>query len=471
MDGIWVIAAPVVFFGLGLAVGLVLRRHAAAAAGQAAALEARQGEQERAVALAAELARAKAGADRAAELEAALAEQREKATRLLAERTRLEADLDAERRAAAERAAEAERAKQAVRAEIEVLAGRLLEEKGKAMLERSREGLQALLGPLGEKLRAFEAKVEKTYDQENRDRASLLQSLQLLQATQAKLHEDARSLARALTGESKAQGDWGELVLERVLETAGLTEGREYELQVSHTDEEGGRKRPDALVYLPGDRAIVVDAKCSLTAFVESMRAVDEDVREAALERHLASLRAHVKALAGKSYQDVLRQRTLDIVLLFVPNEAAFHAAISRDAGLYEEAFRQGVVLCSPTTLLAALQLIGHVWRSEKQNVNAQRIAEEAGRLLEKLSAFVGDLDGVGTRLTQAQEAFATARAKLATGRGNVLKKAADIAKLGARVKGDKVHALLVEAGGEEAGDEDVQPALLPSARPGARSA
>jgi DNA recombination protein RmuC len=201
------------------------------------------------------------------------------------------------------------------------------------------------------------------------------------------------------------------------------------------------------------------------------MRAVDEDVREAALERHLASLRAHVKALAGKSYQDVLRQRTLDIVLLFVPNEAAFHAALSRDAGLYEEAFRQGVVLCSPTTLLAALQLVGHVWRSEKQNANAQKIAEEAGRLLEKLSAFVGDLDGVGTRLTQAQDAFATARAKLATGRGNVLKKAADIAKLGARVKGDKVHALLVEAGGEEEGDEDVQPALLPTPRTGARSA
>jgi DNA recombination protein RmuC len=466
MDGIWVIAAAVVFFGVGLAIGLVLRRQAVAAARQEGALEAREAaaaaanagraaEQERAVALAAELARARAGAERAAELEAALGEQRETATRLLAERSRLQADLEAERRAAAERAAEAERARQAVRSEIEVLAGRLLEEKGKAMLERSREGLQALLGPLGEKLRAFEAKVEKTYDQENRDRASLLQSLQLLQATQSKLHDDARALARALTGESKAQGDWGELVLERVLETAGLTEGREYELQVSHTDEEGGRKRPDALVYLPGDRAIVVDAKCSLTAFVESMRAVDDEVREAALGRHVASLRAHVKGLAGKGYQDVLRQRTLDIVLLFVPNEAAFHAAIAREAGLYEEAFRQGVVLCSPTTLLAALQLVGHVWRSEKQNANAQRIAEEAGRLLDKLTAFVGDLDAVGARLGQAQESFAAARAKLATGRGNVMKKAADIAKLGARVKGEKVHALLVEAG-EDDRDEEV---------------
>ena len=199
-------------------------------------------------------------------------------------------------------------------------------------------------------------------------------------------------------------------MLERVLETAGLTEGREYDLQLSRTDEDGGRKRPDAVVYLPANRAVIVDAKCSLTAFVEAMRAPEGDEREAALDRHLASVRGHVKALAGKGYQDVLRQRTLDIVLLFVPNEAAFHAAISREAGLYEEAFRQGVVLCSPTTLLAALRLIAHVWRSEKQNANAQRIAEEAGKLLEKLSAFVDDLDEVGARLDQAQETFQAAR-------------------------------------------------------------
>ncbi len=382
-------------------------------------------------------------------------------TRLVEERTRLAAGLEAATRATAERLAEAERTREQVRAEVTVLTGRLLDEKGAAILERNREGLTALLGPLGEKLKAFEAKVDKTYDQENRDRASLLRSLQLLQDTQARLHQDAESLSRALTGESKVQGDWGELVLERVLETAGLTEGREYDLQVSHVDDEGGRKRPDALVYLPANRAIVVDAKCSLTAFVESTRAAGAPEREAALERHLASVRAHVKSLAGKSYQDVLRQRTLDIVLLFVPNEAAFHAAISRDAGLYAEAFRQGVVICSPTTLLAALQLIGHVWRSEKQNANAQRIAEEAGKLLEKLAAFVTDLDGVGARLAQAQESFAAARAKLATGRGNVLKKATDIAQLGARVKPDRIQSLLPEPAEEE---EPVGPPEAPGA-------
>jgi DNA recombination protein RmuC len=362
-----------------------------------------------------------------------------------------EAGLEADRRAAAARAGEAEHAREQVRVEFQVLANRLLDEKGKAMLERSREGLEALLAPVAARLREFEAKVEKTYDLESRDRASLLQSLRHLQETQARLHDDADRLARALTGESKVQGDWGELVLERVLETAGLTEGREYDLQVSHLDEDGGRKQPDALVYLPAERAIVVDAKCSLTAFVESTRASDGAEREAALDRHVESVRKHVKELSAKCYQDVLRQRTLDIVLLFVPNEPAFHAALARAPGLYDEAFQKRVVICSPTTLLAALQLIGHVWRSEKQNANAKRIAEEAGKLLEKLAAFVGDLDDVGARLGLAQRSFAAAREKLATGRGHILGRAAAIAKLGARVKSDRVQELLLEADGEEA--------------------
>lgn len=347
-----------------------------------------------------------------------------------------------------------ERAEGRLRAEVELLAGRLLDERGKAMLDRSHERLRFLLDPVAEKLKAFEAKVEKVYGDDRSDRAALREQLRLLQETQARLHEDAGNLARALTGDSKAQGDWGELVLERVLETAGLTEGREFDLQLSRTDEDGCRKRPDAVVYLPANRAVIVDAKCSLTAFVEAMRAPEGDEREAALDRHLGSVRRHVKELAAKDYQDLLRQRTLDLVLLFVPNEAAFHAAISREAGLYEEAFRQGVVLCSPTTLLAALRLIAHVWRSEKQNVNAQRIAAEAGKLLEKLGAFVDDLDQVGARLDQAKGAFQDARSKLATGRGNVMKRAADIQRLGARAKPDRVESLTSE--GCEGGDEEV---------------
>jgi DNA recombination protein RmuC len=382
MDGGWVIAAAVLSFGLGIAVGLLLRRR-----------------------------------DEVAEA----------------------------------------RAQERLRAEVELLAGRVVGEQGKAMLDRSHERLRFLLDPVAERLRAFEARVERAYGEESRDRAALREQLRLLQEAQSRLHEEADQLARALTGESKVQGEWGELVLERILEGAGLTRGREYDLQVSETDDDGNRKRPDAVVYLPENRAIVVDAKCSLKAFVEAMREPEGEEREAALDRHLGSVRRHVKELAAKGYPELLQQRTLDMVLLFVPNEAAFHAAIAREPGLYEEAFRQGVVLCSPTTLLAALRLIAHVWRSEKQDANARRIAEEAGKLLEKLGAFVEDLDRVGARLEQARDAFQDARGKLATGRGNVMRKAAEIERLGARVKPGRMGDLLAEAAegstGEDAAD------------------
>jgi DNA recombination protein RmuC len=261
--------------------------------------------------------------------------------------------------------------------------------------------------------------------------------------TQARLHKDAEALSKALTRDSKQQGDWGEIVLERVLEAAGLTRGREYELQVNHVDEEGSRKRPDALVFLPEDRAIVVDAKCSLTAFVEASRAADDEGRDRFLDAHVTSMRTHVKGLAGKRYTEVLQQRSLDFVMMFVPSEAAFFAGLSRDPALWEDAFRQGVMLCSPTTLIAALRLVAQLWRTESQNQNARDIAAEAGKLLEKLASFVGDLDAVGDRLAKAQDAFASARAKLATGRGNVLGRAERIASLGAPVKTEKVRALV----------------------------
>jgi DNA recombination protein RmuC len=438
MDGLVIGGVALAFLAVGLGIGLYLRHLALTSARE----------------LKAELSAT------VADLVARTAEAR----KLGEERVRLASELEGERKVARERLEEAARNREQVRAEVEKLAGRVLDEKGKALLDRNQTSLKALLDPLGEKLRNFEAKVETTYDQENRDRARLLESLRILQDTQARLHQDAEALTRALTGDSRAQGDWGELVLERVLETAGLTEGREYDLQLSHTDDAGGRKRPDALVYLPGDRVVVVDAKCSLTAFVEASRAVAPEAREAALDAHVASIRAHVKGLAAKGYQDVVRERTVDIVLLFVPNEAAFHAAISRAAGLYEEAFRQRIVVCSPTTLLAALQLISHVWRSERQNANAQEIAEEAGRMLEKLAAFVEDLDGVGRRLDQAREGYDAARSKLDTGRGNVLGKARAIVRLGARVKTEKVQSLLGQAAEEdEASDGGEQGAPPPT--------
>jgi DNA recombination protein RmuC len=422
MDGIWMVAAGLVVGG-SVAVAVALRRRAREAEAAAARLAARAEE------LAAEV------------------------RRLAEERTRLEVELDAERRAATERAAEATRAREQVRAEVEKLAARVLDEKGRALLDRSQERLAAVLGPVGEKLKAFELRIERTYGEEARERASLREHLKALQESQARLHQDAEALSRALTRDSKQQGDWGEIVLERVLEAAGLTRGREYELQVNHVDEEGGRKRPDALVFLPEDRAIVVDAKCSLKAFVDASRATGDADRDRALDAHVVSLRAHVKGLAGKRYTEVLRQRSLDFVMMFVPSEAGFVAGLSRDPALWEDAFRQGVVITSPTTLVAALRLVAQLWRTESQNQNARDIAEEAGKLLEKLATFVADLDAVGDRLAKAQDAFTSARAKLATGRGNVLGRAERIASLGAPVKTERARELLASRRLEEGPD------------------
>jgi DNA recombination protein RmuC len=366
--------------------------------------------------------------------------------------SRLEAALEVEQRAAGQRLVDAERARDLVRLEIETLAQRMLEENGQALLQRSQASLEGLLNPLKERLQAFEGKVEKAYGDDSRDRTTLLERLRQMQETQGKLHADAEALTRALSGQSKAQGDWGEMVLERLLETAGLQEGREYELQVSSTGEDGQTLRPDVVISLPQGRAIVVDAKCSLTAFLAATRAESESVQAQALSAHLESIRSHVKRLGAKRYQELIGDRTLDVVLMFVPNEAAFHAALTQDLGLYEQAFRQGVVVCSPTTLLAALQLVGHVWRSEKQNTHARQIAEEAGRMLEKLAAFALDLDQVGARLDQAGQSWKDARARLSTGRGNVVSRAKKVLELGARMpRPEKLTALLeIDSGDEE---------------------
>jgi DNA recombination protein RmuC len=471
MLAVAVLLSGLVFFGLGLGVGLYLKRQAQGALEQPlgdvrrqlhVAQERAALEQRRLESMVGELASARAALEQVSELKASLSAEADNVTRLEAQlrdatvkTARLESQLLAERQLAQERAAQAE----VIRAELHASAARLVDEKGKQLAGQNEERLEKVLAPVREQLKEFGAAVTKTYDQENRDRASLLQSLKQMQETQNQLHKDALDLTKALTGEAKTQGDWGEMILERLFETAGLAEGREYALQVDQIDAEGRRRRPDALVYLPANRAVVVDAKCSLTAFVESAR-LDGELKERALDAHLASVRGHVRELAQKSYQDMLGTRTLDLVLMFVPNEAAFHAALSLDHGLYDEAFRQQVVICSPTTLLSALHMIRHVWRAEKQNTNALKIAEQAGRMVDKLSAFVNDLDDVGTRLAQAQNAFAEARQKLSIGRGNVLDKAKELVSLGARAKPASVQLLLdVGAVGD---DEDPPPTPAP---------
>ncbi|WP_162935044.1 DNA recombination protein RmuC [Pseudomonas cavernae] len=319
-----------------------------------------------------------------------------------------------------------------LRAQFAELAGKIFDEREQRFAETSQQRLGQLLDPLKERIQLFEKRVEESYQQEARERFSLAKELERLQQLNQRLGDEATNLTRALKGQ-KTQGNWGELVLERVLEHAGLEKGREYQTQVSLKGGDGERFQPDVLIQLPGDKQVVVDAKVSLTAYQQLIAAEDEQVRQLALKQHVLSLRSHLKGLSVKDYQRLEGLHSLDFVLLFVPIEAAFAAALQADPGLFQEAYDQHIVIVSPTTLLATLRVIDSLWRQERQSQNAREIAERAGALYDKFVAFIQDLDEVGSRLQQLDKAYAAARNKLSDGRGNIVGRVENLKLLGAR--------------------------------------
>jgi len=333
------------------------------------------------------------------------------------------------------------------------LAGKIFDEREQRFAETSQERLGQLLDPLKERIQSFEKRVEESYQQEARERFSLGKELERLQQLNQRLGDEATNLTRALQGQ-KTQGNWGELVLERVLEHAGLEKGREYQTQVSLKSADGQRFQPDVLIQLPGDRQVVVDAKVSLTAYQQYIAGADEPARQQALKQHVLSLRGHLKGLSLKDYQRLEGLHSLDFVLLFVPIEAAFAAALQADAGLFQEAFEQNIVIVSPTTLLATLRVIDSLWRQERQGQNAREIAERAGALYDKFVAFIQDLDEVGTRLQQLDKAYAAARNKLCDGRGNIISRVENLKLLGARASKSLPPELLEQAAGVAVLDE-----------------
>lgn len=362
---------------------------------------------------------------------------------LVAERAALQAELREQREAHQQRLADLQGARDTLKAQFAELAGSIFAEREQSSQQR----LGQLLEPLKERIQAFEKRVEDSYQQEARERFSLARELQRLQQLNQRLGDEATNLTRALQGQ-KNQGSWGELVLERVLEHAGLAKGREYRTQVSLQGPDGQRFQPDVLIALPGDRQVVVDAKVSLTAYQSMLTAEDDNLRELALKRHVQSLRAHLKGLSLKDYQRLEGLHSLDFVLLFVPIEAAFAAALQADPGLFQEAFEQNIVIVSPTTLLATLRVIDSLWRQERQSQNAREIAERAGALYDKFVAFVQDLDEIGTRLQQLDKAYASARNKLVDGRGNLVGRAENLKLLGARASKSLPAELLEQAAG-----------------------
>jgi DNA recombination protein RmuC len=245
------------------------------------------------------------------------------------------------------------------------------------------------------------------------------------------LSDDAHDLTRALKGSSKTQGNWGEMILERILESSGLRKGQEYEVQESHTREDGSRAQPDVIIHLPEDRHMVIDAKVSLTAYEEYVNADDDSGRATATKRHIDSIQGHIKELAEKNYQDIHGVKSLDFVIMFIPVEPAFMLAISQNSKLWQDAWLRNVLLVSPSTLLFVVRTVAHLWRQEQQKNNAQEIAKRGAELYDKLVGFVGDMKNLGTRLKQAQTDYDNAMGKFVEGKGNVIRQAEMLKELG----------------------------------------
>ncbi len=438
---------------LGLAAGLALARGRARASLEAALAQAGAAAQ-------VELAQARERL-RAGEAEAALLRAELDRTRAQGESWRAELDASRHERARLGERAEADRAhsadklrmledaKAALSDQFKALANDILEEKARRFAEQNQSSLGTLLDPLRAQLAEFKGKVEEVYVQEGKDRSALSEQVRQLMGLNQTLSRDANNLTQALKGSAKAQGNWGELILERVLEACGLHKGREYHVQDSQRAEDGRLLQPDVVLHLPEERRLVVDAKVSLVAYDRFVAAATDEERTAAARQHVGSVKEHVKGLSLKRYQDLYGLKSLDMVVMFVPIEPAFMLAIAHDDALFMDAWQRNVLLVSPSTLLFVVRTIVNLWRQESQSRNAQEIAKKGGELYDKLAGFVADLQKVGTKLKDAQGAYDDAEKKLSTGRGNLIRQAEALRALGLQV-GKALPAPLVDSAAAE---------------------
>lgn len=343
----------------------------------------------------------------------------------------LNTTLEQERKQAEEKLALLQQAEKKMTDAFEVLSNRILEEKSQKFTDQNKNHLGEILNPLREQLGDFRKKIEDVYDKETKDRVSLYHEITSLKKLNEKMSQDAINLTNALKGESKTRGDWGEVILEKVLEQSGLTKGREYEVQGNYKDSDNRSFRPDVIVHLPNQRDVVIDSKVSLVAYERYFSAEEETQRLQALKEHVSSLRTHVTGLKNKNYDELVGVNSLDMVLMFVPIEPALMLAFEQDDALFQDAFQNGIFLVSPSTLSMNLQIIQNMWRHEYQNQNAQEIARQAGALYDKFTGFIDSLHEIGNRLAQAQSAYGDANNKLIEGRGNLVARVEKIKQLG----------------------------------------
>ncbi|MDQ5939129.1 MAG: recombination protein RmuC, partial [Pseudomonadota bacterium] len=311
----------------------------------------------------------------------------------------LTAQLDAQQVQSIEKVALLSDAKDQLSNQFKVLANSIFEEKSRQFNEQNQSSLDNILSPLKIKLHEFQGKVEEVYVQEGKERSALAQQVKQLMELNQQLSSDAHNLTNALKGQAKTQGNWGEFILERVLENAGLIKGNHYKTQESHTREDGSRAQPDVIIYLPEGKHLVIDSKVSIVAYNDYANSDDEAMKNAALKRHIESIKTHIAQLSSKNYHDLYQLKSLDFVIMFIPIEPAFMLAVTQDSEIWQQAWTKNVLLVSPSTLLFVVRTISHLWRQEQQTQNAQDIAKRGGQLYDKLVGFVADLEEVGKRI------------------------------------------------------------------------
>ena len=366
-------------------------------------------------------------------LQSDLKNEREKSEKLTSENSSLKSDYINLQQKLSEQKSEIEELQQKFTKEFENLANRIFDEKGKKFTEQNKEKLSEILNPLKEKISEFEKKVEETSKESIRGHSSLKEQLEMLRQMNQQITQEAKNLTEALKGQTKTQGNWGEFILESILEKSGLVKGREYSVQESLTTESGKRYQPDVIINLPENKSIIIDSKVSLIAYERYVSSEDETEKAKALRDHVLSIRSHLKNLSSKNYQSLYNLNSLDFVLLFMPIEPAFALAVQNDVNLFNDAFEMNIVIVSPSTLLATLRTIASIWRQENQNRNAMEIARQAGALYDKFVNFYNDLIDVGKKLDLAKNSYEEAMKKVHDGRGNLIAGVEKMKQLGAK--------------------------------------
>ena len=379
--------------------------------------------------------RAETKAERIPTLESQLHQTQQDLIHAKSKIAELDANLASEKKQSEEKLALLNGAREQLKSEFENLAQHILESKSKKFTQQNKDNLSTLLNPLKDQIDGFRKRVDDVYEKDSNGRTKLIHEIEQLKNLNQKISEDAMSLTNALRGENKTQGNWGEMILEKLLEQSGLRKGHEYQVQGTFKSDEGKTLRPDVVLHLPEGKDIIIDSKVSLKAHDEVMNAIEVEEQEKAMKRLVISIRSHIKELRFKNYDHIPELRSLDYIFMFVPIDGVYTSALEADPNLYQETMDNNIMVVTPSTLMLALTTIHNIWRYENQNENALEIAKRGGELYDKFVMFTESLTDIGMRLGQAQEAYDTARNRMVDGRGNLIGRAEQLKELGAKAK------------------------------------